>query len=214
MRSTSEATILVHGLWWGRVSMLPLARRLEQGDKTILRFGYPTVRRQLDRNAVRLAEFAAGIDADRLNLVGHSLGGLVILHMLVGNHKPLPPGRVVLMGSPVNGSSVARRLAQMRLLRALMGRASETLEHGVGTVSVDRSIGVIAGTSMAGAGRVISRLDRPHDGTVAVSETRLEGASDQIELAVSHTGMLFSRLVADQVAVFLAGGAFDHDRSG
>ncbi|MCZ6498198.1 MAG: alpha/beta hydrolase, partial [Gammaproteobacteria bacterium] len=53
-----------------------------------------------------------------------------------------------------------------------------------------------------------SALPSPHDGTVAVEETRLEGATEHIVLPVSHLSMLWSGVVAEQVVNFLSSGRF------
>jgi hypothetical protein len=55
----------------------------------------------------------------------------------------------------------------------------------------------------------VTTFDGPNDGTVAVSETRLPGAKDHLCVAVSHSGLVLSGEVADQVAAFLGSGAFD-----
>ena len=45
--------------------------------------------------------------------------------------------------------------------------------------------------------------------TVAVSETRLPGAKSHLVMPVTHTGLVWSAAVADQVAAFLKRGKFD-----
>ena len=52
-------------------------------------------------------------------------------------------------------------------------------------------------------------LDGPNDGTVAVEETRLEGATAHCTLPVTHTGMWLSPQTAEQVATFLQHGRFN-----
>jgi hypothetical protein len=52
-------------------------------------------------------------------------------------------------------------------------------------------------------------MDAPSDGTVLVEETDLPGATAQLRLPVSHTGLLFSAEVARQVAAFLRNGRFE-----
>ena len=47
-----------------------------------------------------------------------------------------------------------------------------------------------------------------NDGTVAVSETRMPGATDHIVLPVSHLGMLLSARVARETGSFLTAGRF------
>ena len=73
-----------------------------------------------------------------------------------------------------------------------------------------REVGVIAGSTRVGLGRLFSgNLDVDSDGTVMVSETLLPGAKDHIVLRASHTSMLFSTEVAAQTAHFLKQGAFN-----
>jgi hypothetical protein len=72
-----------------------------------------------------------------------------------------------------------------------------------------RDLGVIAGDLALGAGRLLGPLPGPNDGTVLVRETNLPGATGQLRLRVSHSGMPFSATVARQVAAFLRVGRFD-----
>ena len=210
--TVKSTTLLVHGLWYGRFSLNLLARRLSHHGLRCQRFGYPTVRQTLADNAEALFEHIQAIEAPALHLVGHSLGGLVILRMLDEFGKQLPPGRVVLLGSPVHGSSVARRLTESSLIRPLsktfIGRAASGLEYGFAHAPPGRETGIIAGSTKLGLGQLISRLQSPHDGTVAVSETRLPGATDYVIVPSSHTGLITSPRVAEQVAMFIRQGRF------
>ena len=63
-------------------------------------------------------------------------------------------------------------------------------------------------------GRLLGKLPQPNDGTVAVEETRWPQARDHLEIAATHTSMVASREVADQVAHFLNRGSFNHPGSG
>ena len=59
-----------------------------------------------------------------------------------------------------------------------------------------------------GIGTIVATLEGPNDGVIRVAETRLPGAKDHIEMNVSHSGMLVSADVADQVGAFLQRGEF------
>ena len=99
--------LLVHGLWFGPWTLRPLARRLSRSGERVLKFKYQTTRQTLRQNAKALLKFARDLEAEELNFVAHSLGGLVTLKALnlaAGAGEPLPPGRVVLLGSPLSGS--------------------------------------------------------------------------------------------------------------
>jgi hypothetical protein len=124
----------------------------------------------------------------------------------------LPPGRIVFAGSPVRGSVSAERLVRLPLGRVLLGRSGGEvlLDHREQRWAGGRELGVIAGTRAAGMGRLLGSMHGPSDGTVGAHETDLPGATDSLLLHVSHSGMMFSREVARQVAAFLREGRFDH----
>jgi hypothetical protein len=115
---------------------------------------------------------------------------------------------VVLLGSPVRGSAVASQAAGLPLIRPLVGRASKVLEYGFRAAPSDRETGIIMGTGHIGVGRLFRKLDQPSDGVVAVDECHLEGATDELVLPVTHTGLVTSREVAEAVALFLGTGRF------
>src|SRR3972149_5424539 len=72
-----------------------------------------------------------------------------------------------------------------------------------------REIGAICGTRSFGLGRLLYRgLPRPNDGLLTVKESAFPAAREHLALPVSHTGMLFSREVADQAGQFLMTGKF------
>lgn len=205
-RTDRPPIVLIHGLWYGPISLRLLGHRLHRNNAwTVRHFGYPTVRHALDANARDLREF---IGSGPVHLVGHSLGGLVALRMLERFGADLAPARLVLLGSPVSGSAVARRLARLPALGRLVGHSAGPLDAGVQHVPPGWQVGVIAGTRGLGAGRLVQRLPVPHDGTVAEVETRLDGESDRLLLPVSHTGLVLSPTVANAIDGFLSTGQF------
>ena len=207
----STAIVYVHGLWLKGHEAAWLRRRLARdlGAETHA-FSYSSVSAGAAANALKLAEFLAQIPADTLHLVGHSLGGLVILK-LFEIAPPTAMGRIVLLGSPVCGSRVAQRLADLPYGRKILGLTvdDELLTPRPRRWQAACDLGVIAGDVGLGLGRLVGRFAEPNDGTVAVSETYLEGAADHWVGRASHSGMLFSAAVAKQTAAFLRGGRFE-----
>ena len=199
--------VLVHGLWYGQLGLTLLRRRLVRAGFDCHGFSYPTLRRPMATNARALYEFARRFDSGPLDFVGHSLGGLLILRML-DEFGGLPSGRVVLLGSPVRGSAVASEATGWPLIRPLVGQAKTALEYGYSAAPTDRQTGIVMGTGHVGVGRLFRNLDSPSDGVVAVDECRLEGATDELILPVTHTGLVTSRQAADAVARFLDTGRF------
>jgi hypothetical protein len=122
----------------------------------------------------------------------------------------LPPGRIVLLGSPLRGSRTARNLAGLPFGKKIMGLAvgEELLVPRERRWRQNRDLGVIAGDLGVGLGRLVGRLGGASDGTILLAETQIEGAADRVVLRVSHTGMLFSAAVARAAAAFLSTGRF------
>lgn len=136
-------------------------------------------------------------------------GGIVVLHLFELG-RVLPEGRVLLLGSPVLGSGVARAMMAHTGLRSLLGRSGiDGLTQAAPEWHGERDLGVIAGTMALGVGRLFGGLQGANDGTVSVCETRLQGATDFVTLAVNHMGMLFSSGVAREACRFLHYGRFD-----
>ena len=204
--------MLLHGLWFSGHILFWLARWLRRRSFNVYTFSYPSVRADLNANAARLARFLDTLDADTVHLVGHSLGGILI-RALFQHHPQQKPGRIVTLGTPHGGSRVARHLSRHVLWRRLMGKgvaqllAAEPREWRPPA----REIGVICGTHSFGMGRLLYRgLPRPNDGLLTVKESAFPCAREHLVLPVSHTGMLFSRTLARQVAAFLETGQFAH----
>lgn len=204
---SDEAVVLVHGLWLVGWTLKPLARHLEKGGFETRTESYDSVHRSPEANAEAVADAVSDTGAPRVHLVGHSLGGLVILSAL-SHHPELPPGRVVLMGTPLAGSAAARAFAHMPGGDWLLGESRRILSEGLGHALPEREIGMIAGRLPLGMGGVMTRLDGPHDGTVSVAETRHPDLADHCVLPVSHMSMLLSQKVNEQVVRFLAEGRF------
>ncbi|MCF6263374.1 MAG: alpha/beta fold hydrolase [Xanthomonadales bacterium] len=211
INSQTGHVVLVHGLFHRGVAMSVLSRRLRNKGFTSSAYTYPSRRHGLSAQAHILREYIDTqkfSDAKALHFVGHSLGGLVLMTMLEKYARDLPPGRLVLLGSPVSGSASAKALSLKPMGRMLLGSACQSLQSGCG-VPIDREIGVIAGTGSMGLGRLLNKLSGPNDGTVTVTETRLDTAADSVQLQVSHFGMLLSPLVAQKCVTFLRLGRFN-----
>ena len=174
-------------------------------------FGYSSMHESLGDVTSRLAATlrAAGAPA---HVVAHSLGGIIALETLSAELE-LPPGRFALLGVPVRGSRAARAIAAWSIGPRILGdiAVSEIAGARARGWNGAREIGLIAGSRSVGLGRLFASLPQPNDGTICVEETELAGAKARITLDVSHTGMLFSRSVAEAVARFLARGSFVAD---
>jgi pimeloyl-ACP methyl ester carboxylesterase len=201
--------VLAPGVHLPQWTLSSLARRLRAAGFAVRRHEYSDFLAPLAANADRLHRALAELRGT-IHLVGHSLGGLLLLKLLERHPDPRY-GRVVLMGTPYFGSHVARLLNRTAPTRFLLG---ESIRSGM---LLDRPrwdektpLGVLIGSRGVGGGLLAPGLPRPHDGMVSVSEAVVPGATDTIVLKVNHTEMLFSGEAARQVVAFLRDGRFQH----
>jgi pimeloyl-ACP methyl ester carboxylesterase len=207
-RSVPRSVLIVHGLWMNRLAMSYLAHLLEKDGFCASAVGYRSMREELKDHVQRVRRQVTAISGDTVDLVGHSLGGLILLRYLQ-EQPDERVRRVVLLGSPVSGCRAAAGLAVRPGARLLLGRSLSTWRLPF-DCSVDprREVGVIAGTRPVGLGQFLAPLTSPHDGVVCVDETRFAGMRDHLLVPVCHSEMLVSRVVARQTGAFLKHGAF------
>ncbi|MEN6668860.1 alpha/beta fold hydrolase [Psychrobacter sp. B38] len=224
--SQKNRVILVHGLHQTPWIMKKLARRLQSAGSDTYQYGYRSMRDGININSARLNDWLTqNHDPDApIDLVGHSLGGLIIRDF-VTRYPKWHIGRCVTLGTPHMGSVCADYI--WRLTPIVVGRSYvDALDGTVAPLPDNITLGVIAGNYPYGLGQFFlqyhnrkrRKADEPllehqlaHDGTVYVEETKIESATDHIVLPVSHTGMLVNKQVAEQTCYFLAHGQFKHE---
>lgn len=205
-----EAVVYVHGLWSSRADSILLRRRLAHTLGCEVRmFTYPSISSSMAEVTERLGRFVAARPAETLHWVGHSLGGLVIFRFLE-RFPDQPPGRAVFLGTPAVACRAAVGLARLRWIAPVAGRCvrEELLVERERRWTSARELGIIAGTRALGLGHLVARLDGENDGTIAVSETRLPGATDYITVPTTHMGLLVSARAARETVAFLRDGHF------
>jgi pimeloyl-ACP methyl ester carboxylesterase len=207
-KAVCEHVLLLHGIWMVPGAMRLLARHLGAAGYVCETFGYGSLSETPELAAARLIDRLRALAVDgRVHLVAHSLGGLIALEAArrwVGS----PSGRIVCLGSPIKGSTVAQRLATLPMLSALTGRSAGLLARGEQLPIGDWQVGMIAGRRALGLGRLIGVLPRPNDGTVAVIETESPGLTDHCVLDCAHTELIASACTAEYCIRFLRTGRF------
>ena len=221
MHDAASHVVVLQGSWLDGAEATIMGRRLSERHRFDTRqLNYRTARASLKQNVQRLREFVEHElrphASASCHFVGHSLGGLIILQMLADCHDA-PSGRVVLLGTPLSDSNAAERLASLTSGRSMLGSSiasGDAIDCGrMLSACVDRrDVGMIAGTMSVGQGERIADLPRPNDGSVTTEETSHERLTDHLRLAATHTTLVTSREVIDQVAGFLKHGRFDRAR--
>lgn len=200
--------VVVPGLWVPPFLMRPLAHRLADDGRHVVRFGYRSVRATLEDNADALVAFCHGRSGP-FDFVAHSLGGVVVATAL-DRAADLPVRRCVLIGTPFADCHAGRRFARYPGGATLLGRTlRQWLAQDRPGLGRRCEVGVIAGDLSAGLGRLVATdLPRPNDGVIALAETAVPDMRARIVLPVAHTAQMFSPHVAREASLFLREGHF------
>jgi len=193
--------------------MWPLAKRLGRAGFDCHLFGYNT----RSPKAAIVQKLAAWLEQRQIkhpHFVGHSLGGLMIAHYFQ-QYPPKAHQRVVLLASPINGSQVARQLAQFAPTRWAMGASyTESLASGASCWSYPPKTLMIAANRPRGPGRLIPHgLNKENDGTVNLSETQHPRLEQHIQTRSSHLFMVFHRHTAKLIAQYFGAQTLPQDKA-
>ena len=211
-----EGIVLLHGIFRTRLSMAGLAKFLQRHGYQTLNLDYPSTRHPLEQLAKHIhkdiASFAS--QCSTVHFIGYSMGGLVIRAYL-HQFRPENLGRVVMLGTPNQGSRIADVVRNWWWYRKFYGPAGQqliTLQENFKSIlgTVDYELGCIAGSrSLDPLGSLI--LGEPGDGKVSIESTKLKGMKDHCVIPIDHTFFPSSRKVWKETLHFLKKGCFSND---
>ena len=187
--------VFVHGYMQNRVGFVGLARSLaRRGLGPMYGFNYPWFA-SVDSNARRLDRFVARVckesGSPAVDLVCHSMGGLVAMEMMRGEAKreKLAVRRCVTIATPHAG---------VMWQGPLLGIGASSLRRG------SKLLETQAGTKLAVP---CLSIYSSHDNVVHPKESSslaIRGGRDVEVAGLAHLAILFAPEVADHVAAFLA----------
>ncbi len=196
-----QAVVLVHGLWMSRWSFAWIAKHLQSKGYKVYRFGYKTSSKPFAFNMQKLQAFVNSRSEKTVHLVVHSMGGILSMRCLPEIRKA---GKLVMLGSPVNGSQASKAMGQKKWTSWMLKHATEPLENGVINPEVFRESLMIAGTSNSiGIARLVTKLPKPNDGTVALNETKADWIGQHTTENTNHFRMLFHKNIKQKISDFL-----------
>lgn len=220
--SISEATgrcvILLHGLARSHSSMEKLATYLQSYDYTVINQDYSSTKKSVeeiaDMEIPLMVSACLEHHPDHIYFVTHSIGGIVLRQYLQTHNLPKTT-RMVMLGPPNHGSPLADLLHNEVLFKMITGPSGQELTTESTSLPnrLDRhlpyQIGIIAGNvSFFPFSKWFFHED--NDGKVAVSSTQLIGMKDFIILPISHTLIMRSPMVEEQIVHFFEYARFIH----
>jgi pimeloyl-ACP methyl ester carboxylesterase len=199
-----EIVLCVHGFHTDGSCLWGLRRCLARRGRVsfAVDLGLPYRRAEVYAAALRrdLGALVAAFPAARIDVVAHSMGGLMLRHAL-GEAPALAPRlrRVVTLGTPHHGTALLGWFRHGPVYRT-MGRDSEYL----------RGLPVLAALA---PGAEVTTIASAHDLLVYPVEcAHLEGARQVTLEGIGHLGLLTDRAIQERVADLLDGGAPDSAR--
>jgi triacylglycerol lipase len=190
----ARAVLLVHGFGGTKSCWSLLARNLSARGVTVDALTYTplgtSVEQLADRLVVEVGRMLSQTGADKVHLVGHSLGGVVIAQAIASGRLTGQIDTVVTLGSPFGGSPWAHLLPLGAIVREL--REGSPLLRRLASTPVPDGVRWLAFTATLDMIVPGLRSVPPHAG---VETVMVDG--------VGHLGMLLSRQVVGRIIAAL-----------
>lgn len=207
-RHSDRTVIVVHGLGNWSVCMKTHGNHLQELGYTVVPFDYASNFARIENAAADLEKVIASLPpTDRIDFVGHSLGGMIV-RSLLGRCDDERFGRAVLLGTPNNGAEMARMLSRSLTFKMTAGPAGQQLADtefldDLPAPKIEFAC-IAGGRGEKGYNPLIKGND---DGLVGVDAVRLDGAKDFAIVRANHHTLLHDEQVVEMTARFLESGS-------
>lgn len=211
-RDKHEVVIMVHGLLRRSLNLFQLGKALQKRGYHVYLYDYQTSRYSVAEHGQHFKQYLEKIIAEhpdkKLNLVTHSMGGILTREALAGIDDNVATDnlitrerfkRIVMLAPPHLGSDVARRFCQYfpftaKWLKPLadLSSAPESYIHQV-PIPTGLDIGIIVG-----------RFDQE----VKEAYTRLPGVKYYLKINAGHSFIMYMPATRKAVICFLENGYF------
>lgn len=214
--SSDKVCVLIHGYWRSKDSLKGLRKGLKNAGYEVYAINYPSSRLEMDTLAEQIRSILKDIRGDfkKVDVVTHSMGGIVVRNILSGDDSP-DVNRLVMIAPPNQGAILADMLLSWWPSERIAGPAGKQMMTDIESYTKIAGIpkcdfGIIAATRGDGKGwnPLIPGED---DGVVGVENTRLEGMKDHIILHGMHTTIMNDIESIRQTLAFMETGKFSHD---
>ena len=211
-----KKVVLLHGYNKNKKDMYVLRDNLRNLDYEVILAELPLLFRSVQHCTEIFAEQLKEIIADlnsreKLSLVGHSTGGIVIRKAIKDPALKIYIDRCVLIATPNRGSRLADKAAKIskifvNIFKPVKSITTENIKEMNLKITPDIEIGAIAGSkSNLFLGRL---LRKKNDGRIRVNSVKYEDLKDFKMLPYGHKDIHYQLETAQLIDNFLRGGSF------
>ncbi|MCK0470195.1 alpha/beta fold hydrolase [Halalkalibacter sp. APA_J-10(15)] len=203
--------MLIHGFNKHSNDMKPLQHHLEELGYTCLLPELPLTFQDVEDATALLEDIMSKLDnseGQKVHLIGHSTGGLVIRKLITNRNYTDKIGRCVLIATPNNGNKLAMLASKVKLYTKIFKTIKSLTKEKIDSYqfSYDHKIEIaaIAGNkNQLWLGRL---LDKANDGRVEVDSVYFPELTDFTTLPYGHKEIHHQKETAEMVDRFLRGG--------
>ena len=213
----AECVILIHGLGRTCRSMWNMEHALRDAGYLTVNIDYPSRSQSIEQIAREhvpdAIEQCTINNTEAIHFVTHSMGG-IIARTSIRAERPEQLGRVVMLSPPNKGSKIVDALKDSWYYRWINGPAGQQLSTAPNSLPntlgpVDYPVGIITGNDPAFFDIWFTNfIPGINDGKIGVEQTKLEGMTDFMVVAESHTYIMDSNRVQKETINFLEHGVF------
>lgn len=230
---SGTALIIMHGFGSNAIATKHLAEwfRQQKAYDFVFNMAYPSTMQSIFDHAVMLGSVVRNLPptVERIDLIGHSLGSIVMRRYLSGpldsdwqisgnrmeeRGQFLPDariGRLIMLGPPNHGAEIAKKLiGRDPIRRRFSGESGDQL--GVDWAETEKTLGIpCCEFAIIAGGRGDDKGFTPliagdDDGIVSTEGTKLEGAADWLQFYLGHGELLLTEEVFQAAFRFMRTG--------
>lgn len=194
-----------------------MASQFRKADFQVYNFGHESTKYS-SRTLQELDDLIKNIQSNDINIVGHSMGGIVAKNYVEENYNHKKVKKIITVGSPINGTKTGD-IIHNSLLGKMLGTSVDSgiLKGDSGKQWNSKiDLGCIAGEEGFGVNNIVSLFHKEvkanqgkkNDGLIFVDEAIHKDAKDSIVVSSSHTGLIINSEVIEQSIFFIEKGKF------
>ncbi|MBC7961239.1 MAG: alpha/beta hydrolase [Vallitaleaceae bacterium] len=215
-KTSRERVLLIHGFHKTYKDMTPLRRYLLEKGYQVSRINLPLTFTTIEEATILFNEIAMKKvprlkPGEKVHLVGHSTGGLIIRHFLATSDFLPYVGRCVLIATPNQGYELAEKAAMISKTYISIYKTMDSLlpenVQQLKMIDDEVEIGAIAGTKPLPV--VSNFIEGVNDGRISVDAVKYEGMKDFVMLPYHHMEIHKREETAELVDRFIRTGSFE-----